>query len=123
MVGRYEAAIIERDPAGSGLYRSRLYIMPPGEEPEHQWIRRDYLPLRQQVALVHEATGGLYIKSLGSKDAKWRKEPVSDKQLATLQRIHPRLARQALEAGWTKQMASEAITYYRLRQTLLHPPE
>ena len=35
---RYEFAIIERDPTGSGLYRSRIYLMPPGMRPDTLWV-------------------------------------------------------------------------------------
>jgi hypothetical protein len=121
-VGKDKAVIVERDRSGSGLYRSRLYIMWSGEEPEHLWIRRDYLPLRQQVALVHEYTGQLYESALGSKEAKWRKEPATDRQITTLRHFSPKLAKQASTQGWTKEMASEAITYCKLRRTLLKPP-
>jgi hypothetical protein len=70
--------IVERDRSGSGLYRSRLYIMWSREEPEHLWIRRDYLPLRQQVALAHEFTisdaiaGGTGIKLATTSGASAR---------------------------------------------------
>ncbi len=123
MVSKQEAAIIERDPKGSGLYHSRLYTMPRGQLPEHRWIEKAYLPLRQQVALVHEYTGTIYVQSLGSKEARWLDEPASEKQLAALQKLHPGLARQARAKGWNKRMASDAITFCLLRKTLLHPPD
>jgi hypothetical protein len=122
MVGRQEAAIIERDPTGSGLYRSRLYSMQRGEPPEHRWIEHDYVPLRQQVALVHDYTNAICVQALSSKDAMWLDEPATDKQLEALQRMHPGLARQALANGWTKRRASVAITFCLLRKTLMHPP-
>ncbi|HZR39422.1 MAG TPA: hypothetical protein VFB12_04855, partial [Ktedonobacteraceae bacterium] len=81
MVRSDVVAIVEPDRLGSGLYRSRLYIMAQGKEPTHQWIERSYLPLWQQVALIHEATSMLYHNQLGSKDAPWREKPASDKQL------------------------------------------
>jgi superfamily II DNA or RNA helicase len=122
MVNSEIAAIIERDPTGSGLYHSRLYIMPRGKPSIHQWIERNDLPLRQQVALVHEATGGLYRKALGGKDAPWLAEPASEKQLAALQLLHKGLAKEAQEKGWTKGAATEAISYRVLSRTLKHPP-
>jgi ATP-dependent helicase IRC3 len=122
MVGRHEAAIIERDPKGSGLYRSRLYTMPREQLPEHRWIEQAYLPLRQQVALVHDFTSAISVKALSSKEASWLAEPASEKQLEALQRLHPGLARQARAKGWTKRIASDAITFCLLRNTLMYPP-
>ncbi len=122
MVGRHEAAIIERDPKGSGLYRTRLYTMQREQQPEHRWIEQSYLPLRQQVALVHDFTSAISVKALSSKEASWLAEPASEKQLEALQRLHPGLARQARAKGWTKRIASDAITFCLLRRTLLHPP-
>jgi hypothetical protein len=122
MLNSETAAIIERDPTGSGLYHSRLYTMPRGKPSIHQWIERNDLPLRQQVALVHEATGGLYRKALGSKDAYWLAEPASEKQLAALQRLHKGLAKEAQEKGWTKGAVTKAISYRMLSWTLKHPP-
>jgi superfamily II DNA or RNA helicase len=116
------AALLEPDPSGSGLYHSRLYTMKPGQEPIHQWIERTNLPLRQQVALVHEATGTLYHKALGSKDAPWLDEPVSDKQLALLQRWYPQWKEQIEGAQLTKGEASAEIQRRQLRETLDHPP-
>ncbi len=121
-VGKHKAVIVERDPSGSGLYHSRLYFMWPGEEPEHIWIQQDYLPLRQQVALIHEFTSGLYESTLGSKDAKWLKDPATEMQITTLGHFSAKLADQAVAQGWTKEMASKAITYCKIRRTLLHPP-
>nr|HET6904014.1 hypothetical protein [Ktedonobacteraceae bacterium] len=115
IVRKREAAIIERDPAGSGLYRSRLYTMQPGQSPEHCWIQKDYLPLRQQVALVHEYTVAWYTRALSNKDAEWLEHPVTENQLATLQRMNPRLAHQAVANKWTKRMASDAITFCLLK--------
>ena len=122
MVGRHEAAIIERDPNGSGLYRSRLYIMQREQQPEHRWIEPSYLPLRQQVALVHDYTSAISVKALSSKEASWLDEPASEKQLEALQRMHPGLADQARAKRWSKRIASDAITFCLLRRTLLHPP-
>ena len=122
MVGRQEAAIIERNPNGSGLYRSRLYTMQREQLPEHRWIEPSYLPLRQQVTLVHEFTGAMSVKALSSKEASWLDEPASEKQLEALQRMHPGLAHQARAKGWTKRTASDAITFCLLRKTLFHPP-
>jgi hypothetical protein len=57
-INAHVIAILERDTAKSGLYRSRKYARQPERTPEHLWIERHYLPLRQQVALVQEATAG-----------------------------------------------------------------
>ncbi len=122
MVNNEIAAIVERDPSGSGLYRSRLYGMPQEKEPTHLWIKQEYFPLRQQVAWVHEATDAFYQEVLGSKEAPWLGQPASDKQLALLERSHRGLAYQARKNSWTKGTASEAITFCRLRKTLEHPP-
>lgn len=119
---RHEAAIIERDPQGSGLYRSRLYTMLPGQPAIHRWIAQQYLPLRQQVALVHDATSSLFVEVLSSKEAPWLEEPASDKQLATLRRLSPILACQAVTQRWSKRMASDAIRFWLLRRTLYDPP-
>jgi hypothetical protein len=116
------AAIIEPDPSGSGLYHSRLYSMLHGQEPIHEWIEPRELPLRQQVALIHEATRSLYRETLGSKDAPWLEEPASEKQVATLKRLYPRQARRIESRPMTKAQASRAITLKRLRRTLDHPP-
>jgi ATP-dependent helicase IRC3 len=122
LVNSEVVALIEPDRSGSGLYHSRLYITPPGHEPIHQWIEHTNLPLRQQVALVHEATRSLYRQQLGSKDAPWLDEPATNKQLATLHRLSQSLAEQAARERWTKGQASEAITVRLLRRTLDHPP-
>ena len=45
-VNAHVTAILERDPAQCGLYRSRQYSRQPEGTPEHQWIERRYLPLR-----------------------------------------------------------------------------
>jgi len=116
------AAILESDTSGSGLYHSRLYTMKPGQEPIHQWIERNNLPLRQQVALVHEATGVFYRKPLGSKDAPWIEEPATDKQLAALKRMYPKLIEQIDNTPLTKGEASDAIIARRLSKTLRNPP-
>jgi hypothetical protein len=84
-------AILERDPAKSGLYRSRQYVRQPKHTPEHHWIERRYLPLRQQVALVHEATAGLFREAFAGKEATWLDEPATEKQLEALRshRLRP----------------------------------
>ena len=49
-VTRDITAIIERDPEGSGLYRSRLYTREyeqDGQESEFRWIAQEFLPLSQ----------------------------------------------------------------------------
>ncbi len=116
------AAIIEADRADSGLYHSRLYTMPRGQEPIHEWIEKAHLPLRQQVALVHEATRALYREALGSKNASWLEEPASEKQLETLKRLYPRQAARIESGSMTKEQASRTITFRQLRWTLTHPP-
>ncbi len=94
-----------------------------GEKPPiHQWIEFHNLPLRQQVALVHEATGGIFQKALGSKEASWLEQPASEQQLAALHRLHKGLAKEAREQGWTKGAVSQAISYLMLSKTLKHPP-
>jgi hypothetical protein len=116
------AAIIEPDPTGSGLYHSRLYTMPRGQKPVHEWIEPTDLPLRQQVALVHEATRSLYREILGSKDVPWLEEPASQKQRAALKRLYPRQAARIEQRPMTKAQASQAIALKCLRRTLDHPP-
>jgi superfamily II DNA or RNA helicase len=123
MVSSDTAAILERDPNGSGLYHSRLYTRRRGQEALHQWIEKTYLPLQQQVALIHDATSTLYRETLGSKDAPWLQEPVSDKQVATLKRLSPKLAERARVELWTKGKASHAITLCLLFRTLRNPPK
>lgn len=113
-------AILERDPAKSGLYRSRQYARQPGRAPEHQWIERRYLPLRQQVTLVQEATRGLFREAFAGKEAVWLEEPATEKQLEMLGRYQKHLPEQARAAGWTKREASEAIAFYQLRRVLFH---
>ena len=124
MVSSDVAAIIERDQTGSGLYHSRLYTMRQGEQPIHQWVERDNLPLRQQVALIQDATRTIFRKKRSGKDTSWRDEPVTEKQILTLWWVDAGLSRQAREEGWTKEMASEVITLNRreLLDTLRHPP-
>jgi hypothetical protein len=64
------AAIIEHDPEGSGLYRSRIYTREyeqDGKEAEHRWIAKEYLSLRQQVALVHEHTKAIASEAFAAK--------------------------------------------------------
>ena len=116
-------AILERDPAKSGLYRSRQYARQPERTPEHQWIERRYLPLRQQVALVQEATQDLFHEAFAGKEAAWLEEPATEKQLEMLGRYQKRLPEQARAAGWTKREASEAIAFYQLRRVLFHAPD
>ncbi len=122
-VSRYESALIERDPSGSGLYRSRLHIKRPYSQPEDAWVCQDYLPLRQHVALVHAATNKKQSQALRSKDAPWLERPATEEQLQVLQRIHPKAAQRAREERWTQQEASDAITFSFLRNTLTHPPK
>lgn len=116
-------AILERDPAKSGLYCSWQYARQPVRTPEHQWIERRYLPLRQQVALVQEATAGLFHEAFAGKEAAWLDEPATEKQLETLGRYHGHLPEQARAVGWTKREASEAIAFYQLRWALFHAPD
>jgi hypothetical protein len=111
-------AILERDPAKSGLYRSRQYIRQPERGPEHQWIERRYLPLRQQIALVQETTGGLFQEAFAGKEAAWLGEPATQKQLEILGCYQKHLPGQARAAGLTKREASEAITFYQLHRVV-----
>jgi len=122
-INAYTVAIIERDQAKSGLYRSRLYSEQPGYAAEHRWIEQRLLPLRQQVALVHVATRDLYREVIAGKEAPWLDEPATEKQLETLGRRDKLLPAQARAAGWTKRQASAAITFYRWRRILLHGPD
>jgi nucleoside 2-deoxyribosyltransferase len=122
-INAHVIAILERDPAKSGLYRSRQYTRQPECIPEQRWIERECLPLRQQVALVHEATAGLFREALARKEAVWLDEPATEKQLQTLGRYQKHLPEQARAAGWTKREASEAITFYQLRRVLFHAPD
>jgi ATP-dependent helicase IRC3 len=125
-VTRDMTAIIERDPEGSGLYRSRLYTSEyeqHGQEAEHSWIAKEYLPLRQQVALVHEHTKAIASEAFSGRDAAWLDQPATPKQIARLRWLHPKLARQATLKGWDKRTASDVITYCSLKETLTHPPE
>lgn len=121
-ISHYERAIIERDPEDSGLYRARLYTRQPKMQAEHQWIEHRYLPLRQQVALTHEATGKHYIKKLGGKEARWLYEKATEKQLSVLQRLDRKAAQRAQEKAWTGQMVSDLITFLPMRGTLTNPP-
>ncbi len=123
-VTREITAIVERDPEGSGLYRSRLYRRGDeqgGQKEESCWIAQEYLPLRQQVALVHESTREIAYATFSNKEAPWLDEPATDKQLATLRRLFPKFAQQAVANRWTKRMASDAITFCLLRKTLRNP--
>ncbi len=121
-ISQYEGAIIERDPEGSGLYRSRLHEKQPRQTATDTWIEHQYLPLRQQVALVHEATHAHYSKALGGKESKWLREPATEKQLQVLYRMHSRAAREAKTKAWTGQKVSDLITFLSMRGTLTHPP-
>ena len=121
-ISQYERAIIERDPEGSGLYRSRLYTKQPKQLAEHRWVEHHYLPLRQQVALTHEATGKRYIKKLGGKEARWLHERATENQLRVLQRLSQKAAQRAREKAWTGQMVSDLITFLPMRGTLTNPP-
>ena len=116
-------AIIEADPDKSGLYRSRQYSQAPDAQGEHRWIERAYLPLRQQVALVQEATRDLFREALAGKEAAWLQQPASEKQMHKLAHYNRRLAQRARSTGWKKCEASEAITYYQRHEVLFHPPE
>jgi hypothetical protein len=122
-VNAHVIAILERDPKKSGLYRSRQYTKQPERTPEQRWIERRYLPLRQQVALVHEATGDRFREAFAGKEAVWLDEPATEKQLVTLGRYQKRLPEQARAAGWTKREASEAITFYQLHRVLFGVPD
>jgi hypothetical protein len=121
-VSQMEVAIIERDPAGSGLYRSRLYLMSPDKPAETRWVEPNYLPLHQQVALIHQETDAWYNYRLGSRNAAWRERPATPKQRETLCHMYPGRVGQITEA-LTQDEASEMITHFKLRKTLLHPPE
>ncbi len=115
-----ETAILERDPLGSGLYRSRSVIKLNGGTHQSHWIQQEYLPLRQQVALVHEETRAQYDCILGSKEEeKWLTEPATAKQITALQRMRPRLARRIASQQWTKQKASDIMTYLILEKELM----
>lgn len=122
-INAHAIAILERDPAKSGLYRSRQYVKQPEQTPEHQWIERRYLPLRQQVALMQEATQDLFREAFAGKEAAWLDEPATEKQLEMLGRYQKHLPEQARTAGWTKRDASEAIAFYQLRCVLFHAPD
>jgi len=125
-VTRDIAAIIEGDPEGSGLYRSRLYTkryQQDGQKSEHRWITREYLPLRQQVALVHEHTKAIASEAFSGKDAAWLAHSATPKQIAQLRWLYPKLAHQAIDKGWSKRTASDVITFYSLKETLTHPPK
>jgi Type III restriction enzyme, res subunit/Helicase conserved C-terminal domain len=121
-INAHVTAILERDQAKSGLYRSWQYARQPECAPEHRWIERRYLPLRQQVALVQGATRGLFREAFAGKEAAWLDEPATEKQLETLGRYQKHLPEQARAAGWTKREASEAIAFYQLRRVLFHAP-
>jgi Helicase conserved C-terminal domain len=114
------ALVIARPTLSPGLYRSQQYARQPGRAPEHQWIERRYLPLRQQVTLVQEATRSLFREGFAGKEAVWLEEPATEKQLEMLGRYQKRLPEQARAAGWTKREASEAIAFYQLRRVLFY---
>ncbi len=122
-INAHVIAILERDPAKSGLYRSRQCARQPERTPEQRWIERRYLPLGQQVALVQEATGSLFREAFAGKEAAWLDEPATEKQLEALGHYHKHLPERARAAGWTKREASEAITFYQLRRVLFHAPD
>lgn len=122
-INAYVIAIVERDPDKSGLYRSRQYTQRPDSTPNHCWIERQYLPLRQQIALVHEATRDLFREAFAGKEASWLADPATEKQLKKLGRYSKHLSKQAREAGWTKREVSEAITFYELRPVLFRAPD
>ena len=115
--------IVESDPDRSGLYRSRQYTQQPEPPGEHHWIERRYLPLRQQVALVHEATRDLFREAFAGKEAAWLEQPASEKQLKKLRHYNRGLAEQARTAGWTQREASEAITFYERLPVLFRAPD
>ena len=121
-ISQYERAIIERDPEGSGLYRSRLYEKQTQQLAQHTWIEHHYLPLRQQIALVHKATDAWSSKALSGKEATWLSLPATEKQLQTLQRLDIQAARAARTTAWTRQEVSDRITFLFLRGTLTNPP-
>ena len=79
--------------------------------------------LRQQVAVVYEQTEAIASEAFSSKEAAWLDEPSTPRQLARLQLLHPKLARQAIIKGWNKRTASDVITFFELKKTLTHPPE
>ena len=114
--------IVERDPAGSGLYRSRLLTQEKGQKPTHQWIERAYLPLQQQLAHVHEATAHSYYAPFASKDAPWRKKPASEKQLASVERYSFMLAKQARQERWLRGPVSDILKQYNLKLTFEASP-
>jgi superfamily II DNA or RNA helicase len=116
-------AILDRDPEGSGLYRSRLATHAAEQSFVQRWIEPTNLPLRQQVALVQEATSALVQGTLGSKDAEWLEHPATEHQLVTLARYHGSLARHAREHHWTKGAVSARITLYEWKPVLISPPE
>jgi len=115
-------AIIDRDTAKSGLSRSRLYTEHERHPVEHRWIEGRLLPLRQQVALLHEATRDIYRGQLAGKEAPWLDKPVSERQLEALGRRDRHLPERARAAGWTQREATAAISFYRWRWPLSHPP-
>jgi hypothetical protein len=122
-INAHVIAILERDPKKSGLYRSRQYTKQPGCTPKQHWIERRYLPLRQQVTLVQEATKGLFREAFAGKTSAWLDEPATEKQLEMLARYHKHLSERARTGGWTKREASETITFYQLRSILFRTPD
>lgn len=121
-INRDTIAVCDRDPNKSGLYRSRLCMRQNGYKKEQRWIEKRLLPLRQQVALVHEVTKDLYRERLAGKEAAWLNKPISENQLQALGRRDRNLPKRAQAAAWTQQKASAAITFYGWRWELLHPP-
>ena len=75
------------------------------------------------MALVQEATAGLFREAFAGKAAAWLEEPATEKQLETLGRHRGHLPEQARAAGWTKREASEAIAFYQLRRVLFQAPD
>jgi superfamily II DNA or RNA helicase len=122
VINDHTIAIIDRDPGRSGLYRSRLYTRPPGRPADHRWIEERLLPLRQQIALLHEATSTISHERLAGKEAAWLNKPASERQLKRLEHKDKRLPGWARKARWTQRDASAAISYYQWREVLLHPP-
>jgi ATP-dependent helicase IRC3 len=121
-INRDTIAVCDRDPNKSGLYRSRLCMRQKGYNKEQRWIGKRLLPLRQQVALVHEVTKELYHEQLAGKEAPWLEKPLSGNQLKVLERLDRDLPKRAKAAAWNQQKASAAITFYGWRWELLHPP-
>jgi hypothetical protein len=121
-VDKHTLAILDRDSSRSGLYRSRLCTRPPGQPMDHHWVEEQWLPLRQQIALLQEATRSIRHEHLSGKEAPWLSRPASTNQLQILGRFNAPLPEQACAVGWTQGEASAAITSYLWRWPLSHPP-